>query len=62
MRNARMCTLWAFQIFRVRERKSKPAPFAEKKDAKDAPPANYVFGVIELWSDVKGCATRRYDT
>jgi hypothetical protein len=38
--------------------KSNPAPFAEKKNAKDAAPENSVCGLIELRCDGGGFATR----
>ena len=39
---------------------SKPAPFAEKKSAKDAAPGNSMSGLIGLRCDAGGFATRRY--
>jgi len=38
---------------------SKPAPFAEKKNAKDAAPENSMRGSIQLRCDAEGFATRR---
>jgi hypothetical protein len=37
---------------------STPAPFAEKKNAKDAAPENSIRDLIKLWSDTEGFATR----
>jgi hypothetical protein len=40
-------------------RSFKPAPFAEKKNAKDAAPAKSNRGAIEVRCQAEGCATRR---
>ena len=34
---------------------SKPAPFAEKKNAKDAAPENSMRDLSELWCEAGGC-------
>lgn len=53
-------TSWRAQGERLNCATSKPAPFAEKKIAKDAAPANSIRGLIELRRQIESWRTRRH--